>query len=373
MHLAGQTVVWRDTALMLSPLYFWIAAMSRFLQQAWTGRSGWSPYLMTLLGLFVGAFFLGGLATVALIWLITGSIPMASAATPEAFGLTNLEFFGVNMVPFVILLGMLALCIRAFHRRSLRSVITPTAEIDWGRIGVGTFAWMALMIATLGAEAIYAGELQPITFEWKPFLYLLVLACTLIPIQASVEELVMRGYIMQGAARALGSGWAAVLVSSVLFGSLHLANPEVASFGAEIMMVYYIGFGAFMALVTLADDRLELAMGIHIGNNLFGTIIVTFPESALTTPALIRLESMAPTPATLITWMGVAGIFAGFMGWRYNWRWRDLAARLGRIEPPTERVPDPQQAEPPRSRQEAGQPRRPRSVSDDAPNAPRSE
>lgn len=344
--------------------------MSRFLQQAWTGRSGWSPYVMTLLGLIVGAFVVGSVAVLALVWVLSGSIPMdPEATTPEAFGLTNLQFFGVNMVPFLILLGVLAVCMRLFHRRPLRSIITPTEQIDWKRIGVGTAAWMGLMLATLGVEALITPEELAITFEWKPFLYLLLLAGTLIPIQASVEELVMRGYIMQGAARGLKSGWAAVLVSSMVFGLLHWANPEVASFGASLMMAYYMGFGAFMALIALADDRLELAMGVHIGNNLFGTVIVTFPESVLTTPALIRLESMAPTSGTLITWGAVALVFAVLMGIRYGWTWRGLLKRLGPVAPPDDATPDDAAPSTPSEHIEAFRARRVSSSSDDASGA----
>ncbi|MGM0706300.1 MAG: CPBP family intramembrane glutamic endopeptidase [Bacteroidota bacterium] len=346
--------------------------MSRFLQQAWMGRSGWSPYLMTLLSLIVGAFVVGSVGVVALVWLLSGSFPMESgAATPEALGLTDLQFFGVNMLPFVILLGVLAVCLPVFHRRPLRSIITPTEQIDWKRLGVGTAAWMGLMVATLGIEALVTTEELAITFEWKPFLYLLLLAGTLIPIQASVEELVMRGYLMQGAARALGSGWAAVLLSSALFGMLHWANPEVASFGAGLMMAYYMGFGAFMALVALADDRLELAMGIHIGNNLFGTVVVTFPESVLTTPALIRLESMAPTPGTLFTWGAVALVFAVLMGQRYNWTWRGLLKRLGPVGPPDDAPSEGPST--PSERIEAFQARHMDTAADDTPDAPRNQ
>lgn len=321
--------------------------MSRFLQQAWKGRSGLPPYVITLLGLVVGAFVVGGVAVLALVWVVSGSIPMEpEATTPEAFGLSDLEFFAVNMVPFVILLGVLTLCIPLLHRRPFRSVITPSDSVDWGRLGIGTFAWMGLMLFTLGMEALVSSETLNISFELGPFLMLLVLALTLIPIQASVEELIMRGYIMQGAARWLRSGWAAVVVSSMLFGLLHWANPEVASFGAGIMMAYYMGFGAFMALITLADDRLELAMGIHIGNNLFGTVIVTFPESVLTTPALIRLDTMAPTPGTLVTWGATAVAFGLIMGRLYGWSWQELFQRLGPVHAPADESEPDDEASP---------------------------
>lgn len=309
--------------------------MLHFLQQAWRGRSGIAPFVITLLALIVGALVVGGITTLALIWMLSGSLPMdPEATTPEAFGVSDLEFLFVNMIPFVIVLGVLWGCMRGLHHRPLRSLISPSDRIDWRRLGVATAGWVGLMTLTLGVEAIMSPEELNVTFEWQAFLWLLLLAGTLIPIQASVEELIMRGYIMQHAAQWFRSGAAAVLISSVLFGLLHWANPEVASFGAGMMMAYYMGFGVFMALLTLVDDRLEMAMGVHIGNNLFGTVIVTFPESVLTTPALIRLETMEPTPVTLLTWGVMALIFALIMGRAYGWSWETLWQRLGRVNPP---------------------------------------
>ena len=123
--------------------------MSRFLQQAWLGRSGWSPYLMTLLALVVGAFVVGSIGVVVLVWLLSGSFPVEpGAATPEAFGLTNLQFFGVNMLPFVVLLGVLAVCLPVFHRRLVALHRYPNRTSRLGTLGHGHS----------GVDGAYAGH-----------------------------------------------------------------------------------------------------------------------------------------------------------------------------------------------------------------------
>ena len=55
---------------------------------------------------------------------------------------------------------------------------------------------------------------------------------------------------------------------------MHIANPEVGKLGM-IIMVYYIGTGFFLGIMTLMDEGLELALGFHAANNLIGALLVT--------------------------------------------------------------------------------------------------
>jgi hypothetical protein len=67
-----------------------------------------------------------------------------------------------------------------------------------------------------------------------------------------------------------------------------LANPEVEA-GFLLVALYYFGFGAFLAWVSLRDGTLELAFGAHAANNLYGAVVLSFEGSALT-----RLRSSTP-------------------------------------------------------------------------------
>ncbi|WP_201800793.1 hypothetical protein [Dulcicalothrix desertica] len=63
----------------------------------------------------------------------------------------------------------------------------------------------------------------------------------------------------------------------------HLFNPEMQR-GAWIAL-FYFGFGALTALITLKDNRLELALGVHAANNL-SFLFVTTKDSVLAVPAM---------------------------------------------------------------------------------------
>lgn len=61
------------------------------------------------------------------------------------------------------------------------------------------------------------------------------------------------------------------------------------------MQVYYLGAGLFLALLAIADNGLELSIGIHTATNLFGSIVLKYEGSVLQTETLLSKngESMA--------------------------------------------------------------------------------
>jgi hypothetical protein len=78
------------------------------------------------------------------------------------------------------------------------------------------------------------------------------------------------------------------VVNGILFGLPHMLNPEVLNHpeNALLMFFNYSLTGAALALYTLRDNRLELALGAHAANNLFSALFVNYTDSPLTTPAL---------------------------------------------------------------------------------------
>jgi hypothetical protein len=76
-------------------------------------------------------------------------------------------------------------------------------------------------------------------------------------------------------------------MTSVLFGTLHIFNPEIEKMG-YLLLVYYIGTGFFLGIITLMDEGMELALGFHAANNIFGAILVTSEWSVFQTSALFK-------------------------------------------------------------------------------------
>src|SRR5680860_365493 len=193
----------------------------------------------------------------------------------------------LNLGPFVFLLVILILMVIFVNQRSFLSLNTARPKIDFYRIFFSSFLIIGLTVFLFAIS--YYLEPQEIVWNFNPgkFALLFVVSLLLFPFQIGYEEYLFRGYLMQQIGILFRNRWFPLLLTSVLFGVLHSANPEVAEMG-YITMVFYIGFGLLMGVMTLMDDGLELALGFHLGNNLLAALLVTSDWSALQTDALFK-------------------------------------------------------------------------------------
>lgn len=103
------------------------------------------------------------------------------------------------------------------------------------------------------------------------------------------EELISRGYQLQNLAEGVGIA-RAVLLSSLLFAALHLANP-----GANATaFLGILAAGYFLAYGYLRTRRLWLPIGLHIGWNFFEGVVFGFPVSGLNVFRLIEHRVTGP-------------------------------------------------------------------------------
>ncbi|MEJ6793117.1 MAG: CPBP family intramembrane metalloprotease [Lacinutrix sp.] len=128
-----------------------------------------------------------------------------------------------------------------------------------------------------------------------------------------------------------------LLLTSVIFGGMHVFNPEVSKLG-YLVMVYYIGTGLFLGIITLMDEGMELALGFHAANNLFGALLVTADWSVLQTHSIFKDTSDPGVGFTdivlpvFIIFPIIIFIFAKVYKWK-NWKER-LFGKI--VEPPQE-------------------------------------
>ena len=81
-----------------------------------------------------------------------------------------------------------------------------------------------------------------------------------------------------------------LIFTSVVFGLMHIVNPEVDKLGYFIM-IFYIGTGFFLGIITLMDEGLELALGFHAANNLFIALLITADWTAFQTDSIFKATS----------------------------------------------------------------------------------
>ena len=101
-------------------------------------------------------------------------------------------------------------------------------------------------------------------------------ALLFLAVPAAAEEVLLRGYPIQAITEARGPA-AALLVTSGLFGALHLANPNVTVIGTLNVTVA----GAFLGVVYLKTLSLWWATGAHLGWNWTHGYLADVPVSGL--------------------------------------------------------------------------------------------
>ena len=239
----------------------------------------------------------------------------------------NISFL-IMLFPFLAGLLTFFILIKPLNNRTLRQTVNGTSAIRWNRFFVSALVWIGLSAAYL---FIYKGiDPSNFTINNKSFTLLILfgIAVLFLPFQAAFEEILFRGYLMQGFSVLAMNRWFPLIMTSLLFGLMHAFNPEIKEFGFFVMMPQYILFGLLFGITTILDDGIEIALGAHTANNVFMSIMVTNSSSVLQAPALFEQKHIDP-------WIDFGGLiisallFLTVMRMIYNWD--DIRLLWGKI------------------------------------------
>ena len=290
-----------------------------YIQQAYKGKKELWMFILTSV-LISGIFILNFIA-----YLLTSKEDLEAAYDLMKSIPPNLSLI-INLLPFVFLIGLLFVLVRYLHNRSILSLTTARKKVDWKRI---FFSFGLIVIITIVSFAIsYFSDPSQIEWQFNPlkFAILFVISIILFPFQIGLEEYLFRGYLMQHIGILVKNKWFPLIFTSVLFGIAHSANPEVAEMGF-IVMIFYIGTGLLLGIMTLMDDGLELALGFHLGNNLLAALLVTSDWSALQTDAIFKYtaeEANTTAAEILVPVLVFYPVILFVFSKVYNWsNWKD--------------------------------------------------
>ncbi|MEM9647405.1 MAG: CPBP family intramembrane glutamic endopeptidase [Bacteroidota bacterium] len=283
-----------------------------YIEQGYKGDLGLWKYLFLPVG-FIGLM--------AVNYILTINSPVSVEDAMQQM----IEQWGANTV---LVIALLPLAVGLFvvlgwtkliHPQSITSLTTSRKKIDWKRIFFAFALWGGVTILLTLVDIYASPEHYVFSFNLEKFIPLAIIAIVLIPMQTSFEEYLFRGHMMQGLGLATKTRWIPLLLTSVLFGLMHMANPEVEKLGMGIM-VYYIGTGLFLGILTLMDEGLELALGFHAANNLITALLVTADWTAFQTDSIYR-DVSEPTLGwdVLIPIVVVFPILLFVFGRKYKW------------------------------------------------------
>jgi len=304
------------------------------LESTFTGKNNFWRYIVVFAIIFIVTNTIGSLPLI----LVT---TIKSVSDPEIFTTLSdnpgdLRVLGLDpntglllmLFPFIAGLIAFILVVKPLHNRSFKCTINGTGNIRWKRFFISALIWLTL--SSLYLFTSLKSNPANFTLNNKSFslVILIIISVIFIPFQAAFEEVLFRGYLMQGFVTVMRNRWFPLVVTSVLFGMMHAFNPEVKEFGFMIMIPQYILFGLVFGVVTILDDGIEAAMGAHAANNAFLCIMVTNKSSALQTPALFAQQNISP-------WTEFAGlIFIGvvfILILKVVFKWNDFSILFSRV------------------------------------------
>jgi len=297
-----------------------------FIQQAYKGENEWYHYAVTLILIFLG-------------WQVIGVIPLVVVAIMYAkdmneflkssgnlfmdLGIDKNLYLFVMIVTFAFGLLALYIGVKYIHKRSFTSLVTSRKKIDWQRFWFAFVLWGSISVITIYVGILISPEDYVWNFKPIPFFTLLIVSFLFIPLQTSFEELLFRGYLMQGLGILVKNKWFPLLFTSIVFGLLHGANPEVEKLG-YISMVFYIGTGLLFGITTLMDEGTELSLGLHAANNIVAAFFVTTTWTVFQTDALY-IDTSEPSVGfemffpVMVLYPLILLVFSKKYGWK-NWQ-----------------------------------------------------
>ena len=311
----------------------------KHLERALQGKNGIGRYiLMAFIVMVIAQIAAFPLFLILLPSILSngGNISDLPAAlqNPSDWGISSNLLLLVMMGTFVVMYFLFALLVKPFHGRTVRENINGRRKIRWDRIRMGILVWGIIILADTTISILLSAPTEyEFRFNLSAIIPLLLIVLIVLPFQTSIEELLFRGYLSQGVARWTKSRWWALIIPSVLFALMHIANPEVKEYGFWLSMPQYLIMGLMLGLISILDDGIELALGIHFINNGLTALLVTHKASALQTDALFLFHEIDPV-ASLIS-ISVASVLLVLILQRiYKWDFNIMNKKVVAVPPP---------------------------------------
>lgn len=195
--------------------------------------------------------------------VIAGDVTRSAMDEAKGMAIFLLAGFGPA---FIVIMAWRKL----MERRRIATLFTGAKRFRWrlffaSALAVGFIALgLTLLFDTASMGEINARGAKFSAADWL----ILTLAYGVgISVQASFEEVYVRGWLLQHTARFIPNMLAAILVTALAFSALHAGHPGWATYVAAFLFGLAYGWSAYRL------NGLEASMGAHIVNNLIGALL----------------------------------------------------------------------------------------------------
>ena len=227
--------------------------MNRFLENSRKGKNTWWRYVISFLSIIV-AFVIINLVVRSFI----GDLRARFSGNDLAQDVIMYSLISFTFLFALLIFGIVS---TKLHQRPFITYINIEKTFNMKAFIAG-FLIFGILIFISNLLTDYAKfELFLKDFQWKNFSLLFIFSFVSIAIQSFFEELVVRGYILQGLSLKIKKLIPLLVVNSLIFGILHFGYG-IESFTASFL------FGLSLAWVVILQNRIEYVTGAHLANNL---------------------------------------------------------------------------------------------------------
>jgi uncharacterized protein len=261
---------------------------------------------------------LAGLLAIFLIW--QASLAAVSHFMPDLLALLGVSDAFSNasqeaqvMMVFLVLgfgPGFLMILVwrKWVERQALATLFSAHPKFRWKLLMGGLIFTLCLGLSlTLLFDPSGSADIaaRVTLFNASDWLILLLAYGIGITIQATFEEVLVRGWMLQHCVRIIPNLIASVIVTSSTFALLHFEHAGWATY--FVAMVFGLAFG--WSVIRL--NGLEAAIGAHIGNNLLGALLAG--QMIKGNPATLDAGQLILFGLYVLGFLGLVEIWARFV------------------------------------------------------------
>ncbi|MGL4669559.1 MAG: lysostaphin resistance A-like protein [Methanobacteriaceae archaeon] len=272
---------------------------NKFLNNGKEGKNNWWRHLLTIVLTWSGVqTVVLGIISVLLLVVLNTSIDITNIISGNNIYLLLVSFLliaGINILAFF-------LSTKFLNKRKAMSFINTIESYDikgtpikwfkrfrWDRFLKGVVIWGVFSVIVQLISYI----LNPNDFVFNssinvPLLIFLLITCLFV--QVSFEELFFRGYLNQLISIKIKKPLLVIILSSIFFALPHAFNATEPLFiGIYILLTFMLGL--ILSVATLYDNGIEMAIGIHLINNIIAFCFPGGDQSGAAMDSLFKISS----------------------------------------------------------------------------------
>lgn len=232
--------------------------LNNYLNKATLGKNDWWRYVLTILMTILGVVLVNV--------VIRQILPTYKSLFPDnQFG-KDLGTMILVLFVFGVALLMFFLAISKLHQRPIMTLISNGSRFNWSYYFAGFIVWGILLFGSGLITDYSTWETFLDNFNAAHFFILLIVGFISIGVQSFFEEIVIRGYFLQGLSLKMKNLTLLILTNALIFGVLHFGYG-IASF------LHSFTFGIAFVVIVIFQSRIEFVSGAHNANNLLLSLV----------------------------------------------------------------------------------------------------